>query len=173
MKLRSFFIIGLSTLLVIAITACAKLYPPAEEAVVPEEETEAISQPSETKPVEERKPAVTPAPKPNEITAPESEVVTKPKPATQTIVMTSQGFSPSSLTIAVGTTVQFVNKDPDAPHWPASGVHPTHQICPGFDSLRPIEPEGSYRFTFTEAKTCPMHDHLNPSLRGTVVVTEP
>ena len=78
-------------------------------------------------------------------------------------------FSPATVTIAAGTSVRFTNKD-SVPHWPASGVHPTHQVCPGFDSLRPLQSGESYSFKFTVAKTCPAHDHLNPGARGTVVV---
>lgn len=86
-----------------------------------------------------------------------------------TIKMLVGGFEPSSLTIPLGTKVHFVNND-SVPHWPASGVHPTHQICPGFDSLRLVQPGEEYSFTFTQKKTCPMHDHLNPALRGSVEV---
>lgn len=87
----------------------------------------------------------------------------------QIIEMTASGFSPSQITIPVGKTVKFINND-ETERWPASGVHPTHQLCPGFDSLKPIAPGESYTFTFKEAKTCPMHDHLNPSLRGSIIV---
>lgn len=87
----------------------------------------------------------------------------------QTIEMTANGFNPSQITIPVGGTVRFVNND-ETERWPASGFHPTHQLCPGFDSLKPMAPGESYEFTFKEAKTCPMHDHLNPSLRGSIKV---
>jgi hypothetical protein len=69
----------------------------------------------------------------------------------------------------VGTSVLFINKDA-SPRWPASGIHPTHQSCPGFDSLRGLQPGQSYSFTFTEKKTCPMHDHLNPQVRGSIII---
>lgn len=85
------------------------------------------------------------------------------------IELTSSGFSPSTVTVMRGTTVRFVNRD-SVMHWPASGVHPAHQICPGFDSLRGLANGESYEFTFNTAKTCPMHDHLNPSTRGSIVV---
>lgn len=85
------------------------------------------------------------------------------------IEMTANGFNPPALTIKAGTTVKFENKD-NVPHWPASGVHPTHEICRGFDARRGVPPGESYLFTFTEVKTCPMHDHLNPSMRGSITV---
>lgn len=87
----------------------------------------------------------------------------------ETVEMTIQGFVPATLEIPVGTTVVFVNKDTEM-HWPASGVHPTHQICAGFDSLKGVESGKSYSYTFTTAKTCPYHDHMNPGLKGTIVV---
>lgn len=92
-------------------------------------------------------------------------------PKNQEVTMTADGFSPVSLTVPSGTTVLFVNKD-TVGHWPASGVHPTHQVCPGLDALRIVQPGESYSFKFTDAKTCPIHDHLNPSLKGSITVTQ-
>lgn len=96
---------------------------------------------------------------------------TSPKEITKEVIIeiTAKGFSPSSITIPRGASVRFINKDANQ-HWPASGVHPVHQVCPGFDALRPLSPGESYSFSFIETKTCPMHDHLNPSLRGSIVV---
>lgn len=85
------------------------------------------------------------------------------------VEMTSAGFSPASVTVSVGATVRFVNKDPQS-HWPASGVHPTHQVCAGLDALHPVNQGESYSFKFSVAKTCPIHDHLNPGTKGTVIV---
>lgn len=113
-----------------------------------------------------------PAPTPVQAPAPTPAVKLAPSPSTagvEMVELTAGGFSPPMLTIPVGTTVKFINKDSQS-HWPASSVHPTHQICPGLDSLRPLEPGDSYSFTFKIAKTCPMHDHLNPGTRGTIAV---
>ncbi len=88
----------------------------------------------------------------------------------ETVVeITASGFSPSSLTLKAGDAVRFVNKDTKN-HWPASAVHPTHQCYPGFDALQAVAPGASYLFTFNVAKTCGLHDHLNPSLRGSITV---
>lgn len=92
-----------------------------------------------------------------------------PTPKTVTITFANNTANPLNVEIKVGDTVKFVNND-DAQRWPASGIHPTHQICPGFDSLRGLNKDESYSFTFNEAKTCPWHDHLNPSLKGQIVV---
>ncbi len=113
-------------------------------------------------------PAPSPAPEPTPAPAPKSGVAPKAGPVV-TVEMIPDAFSPQTLTIAVGTTVRFVNKDKVA-RWPASGNHPIHDICPGFDSKQSIKPGGSYSFTFTVAKQCPMHDHLNPAIRGIILV---
>ena len=86
-----------------------------------------------------------------------------------TISMTDAGFSPTTVTISVGTTVNFVN-DGQALHWPASAVHPTHEVLPAFDSKRGIATGDTYSFSFTEAGNWNFHDHLNPQFTGTVVV---
>ncbi|MDP3728306.1 MAG: cupredoxin domain-containing protein [bacterium] len=94
-----------------------------------------------------------------------------------TIEITSSGFSPSTLTIAKGTTVNFVNKDANN-HWPASAVHPSHTEypttggCSGstFDACKGLAQGEIFIFTFDEAGEWSYHDHLNPSLFGKVIV---
>ncbi|OGF77293.1 hypothetical protein A3H04_00875 [Candidatus Giovannonibacteria bacterium RIFCSPLOWO2_12_FULL_43_11c] len=83
--------------------------------------------------------------------------------------ITASGFSPSEVRIKAGDTVKFINKDTKK-RWPASGAHPTHLLCPGFDAKPGINPGESYSFTFTEVKTCPTHDHLNPTQFGKIIV---
>ncbi len=85
------------------------------------------------------------------------------------VQMTSTGFMPSELRIKPGFTVEFVNAD-TKDHWPASGIHPAHQLCPGFDSRSPVTPGSKYSFQFTSPRECPMHDHLNPALKGKIIV---
>lgn len=89
--------------------------------------------------------------------------------ATETISATDTGFSPATLTVAAGTTVIFVN-DGQAQHRPASALHPTHELLPGFDSKQGIATGDRYSFTFTEAGNWKYHDHLNPQLTGTIIV---
>ncbi|KKT42281.1 MAG: hypothetical protein UW30_C0001G0006 [Candidatus Giovannonibacteria bacterium GW2011_GWA2_44_13b] len=85
------------------------------------------------------------------------------------VEMTSSGFSPKEITINVGDAVQFINKD--TRNWrPASGPHPQHTTCPGFDALQGIKPGNSYSHTFSVAGTCPMHDHLKSSFFGKIIV---
>lgn len=89
------------------------------------------------------------------------------------IVYTDSGFSPSTLTIAAGTTVAFQNNSSGS-FWPASDNHPTHTLYPegscSFDPCESIEAGGSWSFTFNETGTWGYHDHLSPGRGGTIIV---
>lgn len=86
-----------------------------------------------------------------------------------TITLTENGFTPEELTIRAGDTVKFVSTTGDF-FWPASNPHPTHTIYPAFDPQKPIAPDSSWSFTFTEAGTWHYHDHLAPYFTGTITV---
>ena len=78
-------------------------------------------------------------------------------------------FSPDRVVIPVGGTVTFVNED-RLLVWPASNIHPTHEILPEFDPLEPI-PSGHYwSHTFTEAGYWRYHNHSAAEEIGLVVV---
>ncbi|OGD30421.1 hypothetical protein A2833_03475 [Candidatus Azambacteria bacterium RIFCSPHIGHO2_01_FULL_44_55] len=85
------------------------------------------------------------------------------------IEMTDIGFKPSTLEIYSGDTVKFVNRG-NRSHWPASGTHPSHELCPGFDAFHSLvhNEEYSYTFNFKAPRICPFHDHVDPTLKGTV-----
>lgn len=86
-----------------------------------------------------------------------------------TIAIDETGFSPQTVTVAAGSEVTFVNNG-QAKHWPASAVHPTHQLLPGFDAKRGLETGEEYTFTFTQAGTWGCHDHLNPTFTCEITV---
>ena len=88
---------------------------------------------------------------------------------TNIVEITSSGFIPKALTINSGNTVVFANKDSSS-HWPASAVHPTHQLYPGFDARHGLAENEEYSFKFDKKGSWKYHDHLNPSLTGTIVV---
>jgi len=100
-----------------------------------------------------------------------------PKPIGNIIEIGSTGFSPNELRVNAGDTVTFVNKD-TIEHWPASAVHPTHAVYPEaggcigskFDACKGLKQGESWSFTFTQKGTWGYHDHLNPDLRGKVIV---
>jgi len=80
-------------------------------------------------------------------------------------------YSPSTITIKKGETITWEN-DSTVFFWPASAIHPTHQIYPEFDAKKGTAPGGEWSFTFDKAGTWKYHDHLKPSAFGTVMVTE-
>lgn len=82
------------------------------------------------------------------------------------VTYTDDGFTPSTITVARGTTVLFVNESSGS-MWVASAVHPTHQVLPGFDQLSAGE---RYTYTFEQEGSWKYHNHLAPSQTGTVVV---
>ncbi|GEM_PF-1390269 len=112
------------------------------------------------------------------------------------IQASGNGFNPEIVTIKKGSTVTWLNIGPDK-RWPASAMHPTHTLYPGakyeqegsfmgsnackregeakegaFDPCKGILAGESYNFTFFQVGNWKYHDHLNPALRGTVIVTE-
>lgn len=86
-----------------------------------------------------------------------------------TIELRGGGFYPGELSITKGDKVRFVNKREQS-FWPASDPHPTHDIYHGFDSKKPIDAGKSWSFKFNKEGIFKYHDHLFPSLKGTIMV---
>lgn len=86
-----------------------------------------------------------------------------------TVVMNEDGFSETEVTIKQGQTIIWQNNDQDF-RWPASNVHPSHEVYPEFDPKEPIPPGESWSFTFDEAGEWQFHDHLKPYFTGTITV---
>lgn len=84
---------------------------------------------------------------------------------------TPNGFVPKSITVKVGTTVTWTNKDTDDV-WVASAPHPQHTDLPGFDALKGYKTGESYSYTFTKAGNWKYHNHLDPKNFGAVVVEQ-
>jgi len=77
-------------------------------------------------------------------------------------------FTPSSVTVSVGRAVRFTNQS-GAKGRVASNPHPAHDGLPGFDSAD--LPAGlNYAYKFKRTGTFGFHNHLNPSMQGTVTV---
>lgn len=89
----------------------------------------------------------------------------------QTVIieMTAEGFKPQEVTLDSNSAVIFVNKD-TKDHWPASDIHPTHEIYPEFDPKKGIGPKGSWAFR-PKAGEWRFHDHLFPHFNGKLIVT--
>jgi plastocyanin len=90
-------------------------------------------------------------------------------PQTHQVVLTSDGFVPKELTIAVGDTVEF-STDRTEPFWPASNVHPEHTIFPLFDPQEPIPPDTTWKFTFDIPGRYSYHDHIAANYTGKIIV---
>lgn len=87
------------------------------------------------------------------------------------IVIGESGFTPSVLKIKNGTEVTFTNESSES-RWPASNIHPTHAIYPEFDPKKPIQKGSVWVFKFGKKGIWKYHDHLDPSLIGTIEVVE-
>ena len=105
------------------------------------------------------------------------ESIGEQKKTENLVEITAAGFNPKTLTINIGEEVVFVNKEAKS-HWPASAVHPTHEVYPEgggcigskFDSCRGLKQGETFRFTFNHKGEWKYHDHLNPGLTGTIIV---
>lgn len=78
-------------------------------------------------------------------------------------------YNPNNVTIKVGQTITFSNIGGDL-IWPASNIHPTHQIYPEFDPRKSIKAGDSWGFTFTRPGIWKYHDHLQPQISGEIIV---
>lgn len=102
-----------------------------------------------------------------------------------TITLTDSGFTPETVTVAVGDTVTFVNQSSRG-MWVGSDDHPTHTNYDGtstrehcadgaanngtFDQCTPSATGTTWTYTFTKAGTFGFHNHVGASSKGTVVV---
>ncbi len=78
------------------------------------------------------------------------------------ITITSAGVSPSSLTIAPGARVRFVNNDV-VPHEMSSDPHPSHVACPALNQVGLLlAGQSRDSGTFAAIQTCGYHDHRDP-----------
>lgn len=104
-------------------------------------------------------------------------------PMQATVTYDGTSFSPSTVTIAKGGTVTFVDQS-NSPMWVASGVHPEHTVYDGTDRAThcaagytgptPFDEcqasTANYTFTFDKVGTWPFHNHLNSSATGKITV---
>lgn len=84
------------------------------------------------------------------------------------VTISSSGFSPKDITIKAGEAVTWTNSD-SADHAVNSAPHPTHTIYPSLN-LNTIKSGEKKSLTFPDAGTYKYHDHLNPTLFGSVTV---
>ena len=86
------------------------------------------------------------------------------------ISMRQDEYVPSEITIKKGQTIVFKNESNEW-RWPASNLHPTHDIYPEFDPKEPVGTGKSWAFRFDKSGSWSMHDHLAPYITGTITVS--
>ena len=106
-------------------------------------------------------------------------------PTFKVVTLTDNGFSPTSITIARGETIRFVN-DSSRNMWVGADEHPTHTEYDGtstrehcangmntgasFDQCTAVAKGAFWDYTFEKSGTFGYHNHVGASNTGTVVV---
>jgi plastocyanin len=80
-----------------------------------------------------------------------------------TVQIENYQFSPSTLTVSVGTNVTWVNRDTDV-HTVAADDTPQTFKSAGLDT------DDKFSFTFNKAGTYPYHCALHPHMMGKIIV---
>lgn len=119
-------------------------------------------------PVSTRVGGETPTAPPQVPVSAETGIPAEPTATSVTVTIGALAFTPSSAVVAAGGSVTFVNAD-TVGHQVASDPHPIHTKYPPLNGGT-TTPGGSRNVTFTQAGTFTYHDHLNPSVTGTVIV---
>jgi amicyanin len=96
----------------------------------------------------------------------QSKTDTTAPEATSSVAIQNFAFSPSSITVKVGTTVTWTNKDSIA-----HTVTSDDGVAGGPNSQL-IDQNKTYSFTFTKAGTYTYHCTPHSYMKGTVTVTE-
>ena len=96
-----------------------------------------------------------------------------PGPIGATITLANGRVTPSSVTVTVGQSVNFINNDGRV-HNMSSDPHPAHTECPSINLVGAIS-NGQTKPTnsLPTARSCGFHDHDDPDnsqLRGTIVI---
>ena len=86
-----------------------------------------------------------------------------------TVVLGENGFEPKEITIEKGDLVVF-STTTGSPFWPASNLHPLHDIYPEFDPKKPVDANATWSFRFTKIGEWEYHNHLFPTHRGKIRV---
>ena len=85
-----------------------------------------------------------------------------PAPATADVKVDNFGFGPATLTVAVGTTVTWTNRD-DIPHTVVS----TNSV---FFKSKVLDTNEKFSYTFAKPGTFPYFCSIHPKMTGKVVV---
>jgi plastocyanin len=91
-----------------------------------------------------------------------SSMPASPTPTTATVTITSGAFTPNAVSVSVGSTVMWMNKD--------GGTHSVVADGGAFSSDA-LASGTQYSYMFPSAGTFTYHDGSNPSMVGTVTVS--
>lgn len=91
-----------------------------------------------------------------------------PSAEKNTIILNSNGFSPSTLTIKAGESIAWVNQSGKTATVD-SDTHPTHTAYTPLN-LGSFDDGATLSLTFDKAGSYGYHNHYNPSVRGTIIV---
>ena len=98
---------------------------------------------------------------------------TERRPVIHQVIYTDvNGFTPGRLDIQTGDTVVFVN-DSSGFFWPASNVHPSHDILPSLNAYKPLKSGETWSHQFTETGYWRYHNHIQPDETGLIVAAGP
>jgi plastocyanin len=84
-----------------------------------------------------------------------------PPKAAPAVSIADYAFKPGTLTVHVGDTVGFANKDDE--------THTATAMDGTFDSGR-LDPKAMFSYTFAKAGTYRYHCRIHSSMKGTIVV---
>lgn len=104
-------------------------------------------------------PSASPVTAPTSSEAPQSQ---------NTVTLTSNGFSPATLTIKAGSSVTWVNKSGETATV-NSDPHPIHTAYPPLN-LGSFSDGATLSLTFDKPGSFGYHNHLQPSEKGTIIV---
>ncbi|MCE9540973.1 hypothetical protein K8R03_00215 [Candidatus Kaiserbacteria bacterium] len=112
----------------------------------------------------------------------DTSVTVETAPMTATVTYSGTSFTPSTVTIAKGGTVTFVDSSTRG-FWIASDPHPAHSAydgtsrsthcAAGYTGTAPFDEcatGSTFSFTFNKSGTFGYHDHMNDNASGTVIV---
>lgn len=122
---------------------------------------------SQTGGISYTQPAPVASPKVSQPTSPATPSATKTTKK-NIVTIQSSGFLPKNITIKTEESVTWVNQD-TADHTVNSTPHPIHTDYSSLN-LGVIKPGESKSLTFPKVGTYKYHNHLNPSLTGSVTV---
>jgi plastocyanin len=100
-----------------------------------------------------------------------SEVVDMTDQDEISIVLTDNGYEPREVRIDKGTKITF-STTRNNKHWPASNLHPTHEIYSELDSKRPLEVSEQWSFIFNKKGVWGFHDHIRSYFTGVIYVSD-